>query len=395
MVMSEDPWLILAGGPGSFPKSLTLICPKHLGERIRSVIMELGLFDPDRSIGTDDMIHFPIRVEKTGDFDSLHRRIRDIEEEVELTGSTGNTKRRVGNMTPYEKVIENLKDKLDDVSLKLVPRTYELIGDCCILKVPGELRESFEVIGQEFKEVLRSRFVLNDTGGITGDLREPDFEVIVPPANGDYEVIHKEGEARYFLDPRKIMFSSGNIDERMFLPDRIADIRKPPRLVKMENVSPGGEVVVDMFAGIGYFTIPLALANQVDVTILAVEKNPTSDRYLRKNVEKNKLEKIIIPILGDNREVLPPGIADRIIMGYVGGTIGFLPRALELSRPEGCIIHLHDTVEIEKGIEDLFDRARSVSVRSGFNLELLGSRRVKSFAPRIDHVAIDVLAVPV
>ena len=47
----------------------------------------------------------------------------------------------------------------------------------------------------------------------------------------------------YKLDPLKVMFSSGNVDEKQ----------------RMAHLDCRGETVVDMFAGIGYFTMPLAV----------------------------------------------------------------------------------------------------------------------------------------
>ncbi len=394
MVMFKEPLKTIIGHIDDYPEKLTLVCPKDLGERIRSIIMELGLFDPDRSIGTDDSIHFPILVGSSKEMTSLIQRIEDFGEEVELMGSNGSTKRRAVHKNPYERVIEKLRDELDDGSLRLVPRNYELIGDCCILKVPGELSDHFGIIGQVFKEVLRSRFVLNDTRGIHGELREPDMEVILPPENGEYEVVHKEGSARYVLDPRRIMFSSGNIDERMFFPSRIADLPRPPRLVVGDNGSHIREIVVDMFAGIGYFTIPLALDSDDGLSIFAVELNPISYTYLKRNISLNKVEKKITPVLGDNRNVLPDGIADRILMGFVGGTIEYLPKAFDLLKPEGGFIHLHDTIETEIGIEGLFLNIGEI-LPGDKRAELIYSRKIKSYAPRIDHVVLDIKVTPV
>jgi len=53
-------------------------------------------------------------------------------------------------------------------------------------------------------------------------------------------VQHKEGGVAYSLDVTKCMFSSGNTTERQ-------------RMGKLECC---GETVVDLYAGIGYYTLP-------------------------------------------------------------------------------------------------------------------------------------------
>ncbi|MFW3147062.1 MAG: hypothetical protein ACMUIE_09655, partial [Thermoplasmatota archaeon] len=90
----------------------------------------------------------------------------------------------------------------------------------------------------------------------------------------------------------------------------------------------------------------------------------------------------------------PGGIADRLIMGYVGGTSEFLPSALSFSRPEGCIIHFHDTLPVEKGLNGAFEDLSKRAGALGWISRLISSRRIKSYAPRIDHIVMDVLVRP-
>jgi tRNA wybutosine-synthesizing protein 2 len=182
------------------------------------------------------------------------------------------------------------------------------------------------------------------------------------------------------------MFSSGNVDERMGI-ERI--VTKGPRPPRVEGQG-GDEIVIDMFAGIGYFSLPIARGCPVG-KVYALEKNPTSFYYLERNIGLNGVTDKVAPIYGDNRKVHPPEKGDRIVMGYVGGTLEFVPRALELSAREGSILHLHDTVKVESGARELYTDARRIIEDGGLSSELLDWRRVKSYAPRIDHVVLDIL----
>ena len=77
-----------------------------------------------------------------------------------------------------------------------------------------------------------------------------------------------------------------------------------------------GEIVVDMFAGIGYFSIPMAVHSKPE-KIVSIEINPESFNYLKENLRLNRVEDIISPVLGDCSTAAPEGIADRVIMGYM------------------------------------------------------------------------------
>ena len=106
--------------------------------------------------------------------------------------------------------------------------------------------------------------------------------------------------------------------------------------------------------------------------------------------DKNKIKKIK-PIRGDCRRVAKDlkGKADRIIMGYLRDTIDYLPFALTMLKKKG-IIHYHDVYNEEnlwyKPIEDI----KNLLECFGFDYKILEKKKVKSFAPRIWHIVLDV-----
>ena len=128
--------------------------------------------------------------------------------------------------------------------------------------------------------------------------REPNVKIIY--GNKKTETIHIENGIRYKLDPQKVMFSSGNMDER----------------IRMAKISNPKETVVDLFAGIGYFTLPMAVYSKPK-KIFACEINPVAYDYLCKNIVQNDVTSIVEPLLGDNKTTAPKNVADRIIMGYI------------------------------------------------------------------------------
>ena len=146
-----------------------------------------------------------------------------------------------------------------------------------------------------------------------------------------------------------------------------------------------GEVVLDMFAGIGYFSIPIGVHSNAK-HVYSIEINPNSYFYLCENIKLNKLDNIT-PILGDCMVHAPKYNADRIVMGYVKTTHHYLNAAIN-SLNEGGILHYHETVP-EK-LMDTRPLERIISQAGNREVELLKLNKIKKYAPGVEHVVLDV-----
>ena len=200
---------------------------------------------------------------------------------------------------------------------------------------------------------------------IQGTRREPVYKILY---GSETETVNKENGCLFKLDLSKVMWSKGNNNERL----RIA------RLVE------DGERVIDMFAGIGYFSIPIGVhANAEEV--IAIEINPNSYEFLCENIQLNKLDNIT-PILGDCKVETPKFKADRIIMGYVKTTHHYLNVAIN-SLNEGGILHYHETVPEKLMMTRPVERI--ISEADGREVEILKINKIKKYAPGVEHVVID------
>lgn len=170
------------------------------------------------------------------------------------------------------------------------------------------------------------------------------------------------------LDASKVMFSKGNHFERQ-------------RLLKQVCAN---ETVVDMFAGIGYFSLPLARHVK---KVYAIEKNPDAFRYLEKNIILNKALNTEA-INADCREVSLEGIADRLLMGYFPGTEKFLPVAMRFLKRSG-ILHFHNVYKEDEMWEKAEEHMKVLK-----NFKIMSRKKVKSVGPRMWHVVLDVQVNP-
>ena len=273
--------------------------------------------------------------------------------------------------TPFEIIKESLSSKLPLDMIGCLPERWEKIGEVVTIKLPDELRPYQEMIGKAYADVLRCKTTLNDVGGIYGVYREPVVEVIC--GSSATETIHTENEIRYKLDPQKIMFSSGNMTERK----------------RMATISGPSETVVDLFAGIGYFTLPMAVYSK-PIKIFSCEINPVAYQYLCTNVVLNHVTAIVQPLFGDNRMIAPKECADRVILGYLEESEVFLPTALNCLRTREGILHYHTTAPVEHISSRPFEEVETAAKNVNRSVTLLKVTDVKSYAPGIHHVVLDV-----
>ena len=251
-----------------------------------------------------------------------------------------------------------------------MPTGYQRLGRVLLLRLPSALTAYRSEIGTAWQQELGVETVLAVTGPVEGEYREPH---VVRIAGTETETEVVEHGVRWRFDAARIMFAQGNRTERR----RAGELVRP------------GETVVDLFAGIGYFAIPAARAGAARV--LAVEKNPLAVRYLRENALRNGVGPQIEVIPGDNRTVaLPLAVADRVFLGYLPSSVPWLPRALELVRPEGAWLHVHLVADATAAGERAAEAvARALAVEGASLGAPVRAREVKPYGPGRSHVVVD------
>lgn len=278
-------------------------------------------------------------------------------------------------MSFYDLLRKELNEKLKEEALEKLPRSYSMIGKVAIVKLRPELKEYKKEIGEAMLKILpvKTVCVMKE---ILGEMRKPKIEVIT--GNGT-ETIHREHKCIYKIDIAKFMFSKGNKFEKM----------------RIVNQVKSGEVIIDMFAGIGYFTIPIAKLSKAK-KVYAMDINPEAIAYLKENVKLNKVENKVEVFQGDCRkickELAEKGVkGNRIIMGYIFDTYEFFPAALEIAG-KNAVIHYHFLAkyeEIEKHKRILEEMAKDNEKK----IEVVGIRKIKSYAPKVYHMAMDLRLV--
>ncbi|XP_076930807.1 tRNA (guanine(37)-N(1))-methyltransferase 2-like [Bidens hawaiensis] len=151
-----------------------------------------------------------------------------------------------------------------------VPSSFETIGHIAHLNITDELLPYKDVIAKVIydKNHPRIQTVVNKVGSIANEFRVPKFEILAGKPDMATEV--KQYGATFKLDYGLVYWNS----------------RLEHEHIRLVNKFDQGDVICDMFAGIGPFAIPAA---QKGCLVYANDLNPDSVRYLKINADVNKV----------------------------------------------------------------------------------------------------------
>lgn len=334
--------------------------PKIQGEKAIILINKLKIVDRDLEIQRDeDFIYIPLgRQLSEDDLEAFKGQIPNCEVSTYIFPEK---KKRVGTF------IELLKDKLPSHSLASLPHAMDFVGDIAIIEISPELNAYKNVIGEAvLKSHKNVRTVLAKAGAVSGTYRLREFNVIA--GEPKTETIHKEYICQYYVDLSRVYFSPRLSHEH----NRVASLVKDD------------ETVVDLFAGVGPFSILIAKTHE-NVEIYAIDVNPQAVELLTKNIRLNRVENKVHPIMGDARKIVRQrlsGVADRVIMNLPEKAIEFLDAACEAIKSTGGIVHFYSFVDASNTIAEVRLRFIDAVEKSGRNVEkILFSRFVRATAP--------------
>jgi len=341
---------------------------KDLGEKALQTLRNLNLLDQNLRIRiVNDHLIVPIlREPSTEELEDLRKEFAEVIIET--------TQFRTREIKP-KTVFDILGDRLPPHLLASLPKSIDIIGQVAIVEIPLELQEYRAQIGKATLEVNNKiHTALAKAGPISEKYRIREFKIIA--GKGETVTTHKEFGCMYRMDVRKAYFSP----RLSFEHERVASQVKE------------GETVLDMFAGVGPFSI--LIAKRVGkVQVYAIDANRDAIVFLSENVLLNKVRGKVIPVLGDAGTIIKEhfvGKADRVIMNLPEQALGFVDSACIALKPIGGTVHYYsfaiDPDPLGRAREDL----QGAVLRAGRKIEsFLNVRTVKSTAPHEWQVAVD------
>ena len=250
---------------------------------------------------------------------------------------------------------------------------FDQIGDIIVVRIPDSLLSKKKLIGETLlQEVKIVKSVFYQASPVEGDFRTRDLEILAGEDRTETE--YKEFGCRFKVDVANAFFSPRLSTER----ERIA------------NLVQDGEIVVNMFAGVGMFSI--MAAKRKNCTVYSIDINPIASKLCEKNIDINKLSGKVVSINGEASQIIDEKLidkADRTLMLLPERSDEFLESAIKATKDGGIIhyySHIHSDKKQDAGKLSENHFLEITPVKS----EILTSRIVRPVGPRYYQTVVDV-----
>ena len=270
-----------------------------------------------------------------------------------------------------------LKKALEDILTEQESRelisSFDQIGDIIIVRIPDSLLSKKKLIGETLlKQVKIAKGIFYQASAVEGDFRTRNLEILA--GDNKTETEYKEFGCKFTVDVENAFFSPRLSTER----ERIA------------NLVQNGETVVNMFAGVGMFSV--MIAKKKKCVVYSIDINPIAARLCEQNIKSNKLVGNVISINGDALQIIQDQLqnkSDRTLMLLPERSDEFLESAINATK-NGGIIHYYSHIHADKksnaGKLSEEHYLQVTPVKS----EILGSKIVRAVGPRYYQTVVDV-----
>ena len=255
----------------------------------------------------------------------------------------------------------------------LLYSAFDQIGSVIIIRIPDELLPRSGVIGRALLERIKpARSVYRQSSDVRGDHRIRDIKFIA--GEDSTRTTYRENGCLFDIDVREAFFSPRLSTERWRVAGLVRD----------------GERVVNMFAGVGMFSI--VSARRARCTVYSIDINPRAVRMCRDNIPGNRLRGTVIPVCADAAGIIRERLADsadRTLMLLPERSDEFLDSAVSATRSGGTIHYYSHVHADSRGEAPGASESHYASV-SPVGYEILGSRVVRAVGPRYYQTVLDV-----
>jgi tRNA (guanine37-N1)-methyltransferase len=269
-----------------------------------------------------------------------------------------------------KKALENVLSEKESEELF---SAFDQVGEIIIVRIPESLLPKKKIIGEKLLEQVKTaRSVFYQSSSVEGDFRTRDLEIIAGEDNTVTE--YKEFGCRFIVDVEKAFFSPRLSTER----DRIS------------NLVQDGEIVINMFGGVGMFSI--IAAKRKKCTVYNIDINPIAANLCEKNIELNKLAGKVISIQGDAAQIVEEQLkdkGDRVLMLLPERSDEFLSSAISATKSNG-IIHYYSHIHADKKSQAAKNSEKHYQDISQVKSKILYSKIVRAVGPRYYQTVVDV-----
>jgi tRNA (guanine37-N1)-methyltransferase len=270
-----------------------------------------------------------------------------------------------------KKALENVLSEKESEDLF---SAFDQIGDIIIVRIPDSLLSKKKIIGETLlKQVKTAKSVFYQSSSVEGDFRTRDLEILAGVDKTETE--YKEFGCRFIVDVEKAFFSPRLSTER----DRIAELVQD------------GEIVINMFGGVGMFSI--IAAKRKKCTVYNIDINPIAAKLCEKNIELNKkLVGKVVSIHGDATKIIEEQFrdqGDRVLMLLPERSDEFLNSAILATKSNG-IIHYYSHIHADKKSQAAKLSEKHYLDITPIKSKIINSKIVRAVGPRYYQTVVDV-----
>lgn len=273
---------------------------------------------------------------------------------------------------------ETVKDISPDGNAVNVYSSFDIIGDIAITKLPVFTTENAHAAAKAITERHRNvKVVFVQSSAVAGEYRVRNLTHVFGE-NRSY-TLHKENGCQFEVDVEKCYFSPRLSHERL----RVAKLIQPH------------ETVVNMFAGVGCFSILIA-KQEPTARVFSIDINPVAVHYMQRNILRNRVFGKVVPLLGDAEVLIKTQLqnsADRVLMPLPEKSLEYLPAAVSALKPNGGWVHVHTfehAAKTEDPAKKTVCRLNEVLGKLNLDFKVQVVRVVRSTGPNWWHLVADV-----
>ena len=268
-----------------------------------------------------------------------------------------------------KKALEGILTDEEDAELV---SAFDQIGDIIIVRIPDSLISKKEIIGKSLLEQVKTaNSIFYQSSPVEGDFRTRNLQLI--SGENKTQTEYRENGCRFIVDVEKAFFSPRLSTER----ERIS------------NLIEDDEIVVNMFGGVGMFSI--LAAKKKRCTVYNIDINPIASKLCEENIKLNKLKGEVISLNGDSTEIVQKQLlekSDRVLMLLPERSDEFLDIAISSLKKTG-IIHYYSHIPAEKKQDAPKLSEKHLLDVSKIKTVVISSRVVRPVGPRFYQTVVD------
>ncbi|MEX0640393.1 MAG: class I SAM-dependent methyltransferase family protein [Nitrosopumilaceae archaeon] len=268
---------------------------------------------------------------------------------------------------------KSLENVLSEKESQDLFSAFDQIGDIIIVRIPDSLLSKKKIIGETLLEQVKTaKSVFYQSSSVEGDFRTRDLEILAGVDKTETE--YKEFGCRFIVDVEKAFFSPRLSTER----DRIAELVQD------------GEIVINMFGGVGMFSI--IASKRKKCTVYNIDINPIAAKLCEKNIKLNKLVGKVVSIHGDAAKIIEEQLSDqgdRVLMLLPERSDEFLNSAILATKSNG-IIHYYSHIHADEKSQAAKLSEKHYLDTTPIKSKILNSKIVRAVGPRYYQTVVDV-----